>query len=151
MDIRTFLYLLVGLVYVLYPLYYLSAIKRTDAMHRVFALGLMVYGGLLLYWPGRDELLAQMAVLFGSDLYTPETAVFLGALMVAAGFGLYRQLLTQCLPWIAAMAYALMVIHWPGLEEPLGVVIAMFVIVVALDKCLRTQPITEAEAVGDDH
>jgi len=148
-DLRTLAYLVVGLAYVVYPLYYITASERSGAMQRVFALGFIVYGGLLLYWPEQDILLARMAAMLDSGLYTPEAAVVVSGLLIAGGFGLYRGIFLQQLGWIAAMAYALMVLHWPGLGEPLAVVIAMLVLVAGFDKCLRTAPITEQQRAGE--
>lgn len=139
MDLRTFLYLLIALIYIAYPLYCFTAYRQTGAMRRTIALGLMIYGALLLYWPGRDELVQRLAERYPSALYQPQVPIVLGALLIVGGFGWYRGILEQKLLWLAAMAYALMVIHWPGLEDPLAMLAAIFVLVIGLDRCLHPE------------
>lgn len=137
MELRTFLYLLVALLYVAYPLYCFTAYRQTGAMRRTLALGLMIYGGLLLYWPDLDVLFQRFAERFPSAIYEPQVPVVLGALLVVGGLGWYRGILEQKLLWLAAMAYALMVMHWPGMDDPLATLAAMFVLVIGLDRCLQ--------------
>ena len=142
MELRTILYLLVALLYIAYPLYCFTAYRQTGAMRRTIALGLMVYGGLLLYWPRLDELFHRFAERYPLAIYEPQVPVVLGSLLVIGGFGWYRGILEQKLLWLAGMAYALMVIHWPGMEDLLATLVAIFVLVIGLDRCLqhRTLP-----------
>lgn len=150
MELRTVLLLVVALLYIAYPLYCFTAYRQTSAMRRTLALGLMVYGGLLLYWPAMGSLLERVAERYPSALYQPQIPVVLGALLLAGGFGWYRAILEQKLLWLTAMAYAIMVLHWPGLEDPLATLAAMFVLIIGLDRCLQAEDATPEEKV-DNH
>lgn len=141
MDLRTLLYLLIGLAYVAYPLYYLTS-QPSARRTRVLGLGLMVYGLLLLLWPGPAETSVLQIGPGTAVSLTPWNTIRLWLTvpaigMMVTGFAVYLTLGAAQFPWILALAYGGIVLAWPEAMDSLVVLAAALLVVVSFERCLR--------------
>jgi len=118
-DTRTAIYLVIGLVYIGYPLFYLMT-HRTEAKRRVLGLGLIVYGILGLGWPQVNHPVLVVAC----------------SIMTIAGLGIYLAVFERCLLWLLAMMYCTMLMRWPEDLDPLVILVAALVLVIGFERCM---------------
>jgi hypothetical protein len=119
MDWRTALYVLIGLLYVGYPLFYITS-KRDVGKTRVLAMGLVLYGLLGTFW---------------HDMHTVPVAV-VSSMMIAFGLGLYLRVVSECFLWLLAIGYSILLLTWPTYLDPLIDLAAAFLVVVGFDRCI---------------
>lgn len=119
MDWRTALYVLIGLVYLGFPLYYITS-RRGDGNARVLGLGLLVYGLLGTFW---------------KEIHNVPVDV-VSSMMIVFGFGLYMKIVMKCFVLLLVMGYCIIVLTWPTTIDPLIDLVAALVLVVGFDRCM---------------
>jgi len=131
MDLRGVFYVLIALIYIGYPLYYLMT-QPNEGKTRVMGLGLMAYGLIGLFWSEAGGM----------------TMVCIGALMAVLGFGVYFRIVEECFLWLLFMGYALIMMAWPETVDPIFKFAGALVLAIGFEHCMsivRARASREAE------
>jgi hypothetical protein len=119
MDWRLWLYLIVLLAYIGYPLYLLMGPPHEGA-RRTLALQLLAYGVAGLFWPGG----------------LPDYLLVLAGGSASGGLALMFRAPLARWPWLVVMAYSLSVLASHSVVNPVWTLLAGLIFVVCFERAL---------------